>query len=236
MNGLIEAILLLGLAAGPEELAAGPAGSIRDEALADLERRIGPDTPANDKKPQQEDPTPQRPQDPVAAPQEPSTPVIDWDWLELHVRVGMAIFSKEFHIDPSPAFCIEGRAPIPWLSPASNPDGDYFGAFAELSVAIIKRTITPAVDKPNGAAMMLAVGMDYSLIRNTTWIVVVRAGMVYATYGGVTDLKDGLGPMVGLTAGLTVSRSVSITMSPEYIMGGGSDSTIVGTVGIAIDF
>ena len=235
MNGLIEAILMLGLAAGPDELIPRVADPVRAEAAADLERRVGREAArAGEKRPQQEDPAPQRPDAPLQAPEEAGTPWIDFDWLELHVRVGMAIFSKEFHIDPSPAFEIEGRAPIPWLSPSSNPDGDYFGAFAQLSVAIIKRTIEPEVDKPSGAAIMLTVGMDYSVIRNTTWMILVRAGVMYATYGGVTDLEDGMGVLVGATVGLTISRSVSLTLVPEYVMGG--DTMIFGTVGIAIDF
>jgi len=232
----MQAVLLWGLAAGPDELASRGPDPVRSEALADLERRIGNDpAPAGEKKPQQEDPTPQRPTEPVPAPEEPGTPLIDFDWLELHVRIGMAVFSKEFHIDPSPAFAIEGRAPIPWLSPSWNPDGDYFGAFAQLSFMVIKRTIEPEVDKPNGAAIALTVGLDYTILRNTTWMILVRAGVMYATYGGVTDLEDGMGPMVGATLGLTVSRSVSITVAPEYVFGDG-DNMIMGMVGIAIDF
>jgi len=235
VSAFIETILLLGLAAGPEEAAARPADGIRSEALADLARRVGRET-ARSGKPQQEDPQPQRPDAPLQAPEEASTPFIDFDWLELHVRAGMAIFSKEFHIDPSPTVVIEGRAPMPWLSPSSNPDGDYFGAFAELAFSSIKRTITPSVDKPSGAMLSLGVGVDYSFIRNTTWIVIARVGVKYVTYGGVTDLKDGIGPMVGVTAGITVSRSVSITISPEYIKGGSGDNIIIGVVGVAIDF
>jgi hypothetical protein len=228
VSAFIETILLLGLAAGPDE----------PEALADLARRIGPEALNTEApvKPQQEDPRPQRPDAPVQAPEQASTPWIDFDWFELHVRVGMAKFSKQFYIDPSPSFAIEGRAPLPWLSPSSNPDGDYFGAFAEIAFTSIKRTITPPVDKPSGAMLSMTVGMDYSIIRNTTWMVLARVGIQYATYGGVTDLKDGMGPMAGVTAGLTISRSVSITISPEYIRGGSGDSIIIGTVGVAIDF
>ena len=235
MSALIEAILLLGLAAGPDEAAAGPSGEVPSEALADLARRIGPDAEAP-VKPQQEDPRPQRHDAPLQAPEEASIPWIDFDWFELHVRAGMAKFSKQFYINPSPSFAIEGRAPMPWLSPSSNPDGDYFGAFAEIAFTSIKRTITPPVDKPSGAMLSLGVGVDYSIIRNTTWIVLARVGIQYATYGGVTDLKDGMGPMAGLTAGLTISRSVSITISPEYIRGGSGDNIVIGTVGVAIDF
>ena len=134
MNAFIEAFLMLGLAAGPEDPSFASADGVRSEALADLARRIGPDPEAPAKR-QQEDPRPQRPDGPVQAPEGSNDPWIEFGWFELHVRAGMAIFSKEFHIDPSPAFVIEGRAPLPWLSPSSNPDGDYFGGFAEIGFA-----------------------------------------------------------------------------------------------------
>jgi hypothetical protein len=237
VNGFIEALLLLGLATGPDDPALPPDDGVRSEALADLERRVGPDAVSEEKKPQQEDPKPQRPDAPLApAPQEPSTPFIDLDWLELHVRVGMAKFSKEFHINASPAFAVEARAPISFLAPASNPDGDYFGVFGQLEAAVIKRTIQPQVDKPSGAMISLGVGVDYTILRNSTWMVLARAGILYVTYGGVTDLKDGIGPMVGIEAGLTVSRSVSIVLAPEYVKGGSGDNIIFGTLGVVIDF
>src|SRR6185295_12899983 len=157
--GVIEALLYLGLAAGPDEAEFASVDAIRVEALADLERRIGNDAVA-EKKPQQEDPKPQRPDEPLPPPQpqDSGTPFIDWDWLELRVRVGIAKFSKEFHINTSPAFAIEGRVPISFLAPSSNPEGDYFGLWAQLEGAVIKRTIEPAVDKPSGAMISLGVG------------------------------------------------------------------------------
>ncbi|HLY11112.1 MAG TPA: hypothetical protein VKW04_17550 [Planctomycetota bacterium] len=238
MNGLIEAMLLLGLAAGPDDAADPRPDGVRAEALADLERRIGEvgEVGESPEAPQQEDQTPHRPDTTVPPVEGSGTPLLDFDWLELHLRAGMALFSKDYHINPSPAFVLEGRAPMPWLSPSSNPDGDYFGAFAELAFASIKRTIQPQVAKPSGAMMSLAAGVDYTFFRNTTWLILLRAGFEYTTYGGVTDLKDGIGPMVGLTAGWQLTRSVSITVSPEYILGGSGSSTIVGTVGVGIDF
>lgn len=235
MSALLEAILMVGLAAGADDPAADSVDPTRVEALADLERRIGPDG-APEEAPQQEDQKTPHPETPAAPAQEAGSPIIDFDWLELHVRAGMAMYSKDFHINPSPAFVLEGRAPIPWLSPSWNPDGDYFGAFAELAFASIKRTIQPSVSKPSGVSMSLAVGADYSLIRSMTWMILVRAGLEYTTYGGVTDLKDGIGPMAGITAGWTVSRSITITVSGEYILGSSSSSTILGTVGVGIGF
>jgi hypothetical protein len=240
MIPLIEAVMLLaGLAAAPDEALLRPRGGIQEEALADLDRRLGGSAEGGEKKEsrQQEDPNPQRPQTPVPAPQvDEGSSFIDFDWLELNTHIGMAIFSKKFHIDPSVCLGVEARAPILWLAPSDNPDGDYLGAFTELTVAIIKRTIEPEVDKPSGAMIALTVGLDYTIIRNSTWLVLVKAGFQYATYGGVTDLEDGIAPMAGLTAGVTVSRSVSITLSPEYVRGRKGDSIMMGFVGVTFDF
>lgn len=236
--GLIEAVLVLGLAAGPDEADIASVDAIRSEALADLERRVGSDAVA-EKKPQQEDPKPQRPDAPLPPPQQPQDsgpPFIDWDWLELRVRVGVAKFSKDFHINTSPAFAIEGRVPISFLAPSSNPEGDYFGLWAQLEGAVIKRTIQPQVDKPSGAMISLGVGVDYTILRNSTWLLMARAGALYVTYGGVTDLNDGIGPMVGIQAGLSLTRSVNIVIAPEYVLGKGGDSIIIGTIGVSIDF
>jgi len=239
MISLMKAVLLLGAALGPDDAPFTSELSIQDEALADLERRVGGAEAAvveKSEKRQQEDPRPQRPQEPRQNPEEaPAASWIDFDWLELHVRAGMAKFSPTYHINMSPAIAIEGRAPVTILAPADNPDGDYFGLFAELDVAIIKRTIQPQVAKPSGAMMALTVGADFTIFRNATWLVLVRGGIQYATYGGVTDLHDGMAPMVGVTAGLTITKGVAITVSPAYILGK-SDSIILGLVGVEIDF
>jgi hypothetical protein len=235
---LMKAVLLFGAALGPDDAPFVSERSIQDEALADLERRVGDSGIAEEKpeRKQQEDPRPQRPQEPLEHPAEASErPWIDFDWLELYARVGMAKFSKTYHINMSPAVAIEGRAPITIIAPADNPDGDYFGLFSELDVAIIKRTIQPQVAKPSGAMIALTVGADYTIFRNASWLVLVRGGIQYATYGGVTDLHDGIAPVVGLTGGVTITKGVAITVSPSYILGK-KDSIILGLVGVEIDF
>lgn len=235
MTLLITTVLLL--AAAPQDPAPGPDPAAREEAIADLERRTGlhVEGAGTEERPQQEDPRPQHPETPLEPPAAKADQWIDFDWLELHAGAGMAIFSKVFHISPSPAFAIAARAPVPLLSPSDNPDGDYFGVFSQLDVAMIKRTIKPSVAKPSGAFMGLTVGVDYTIFRTSTWLLLARAGFQYATYGGVTDLKDGIAPVVGLTGGLSISRSVSVTLSPEYIQGK-KDNIILGLVGVAIDF
>jgi hypothetical protein len=204
-----------------------------ETALADFERRVGTEATLEKQK-QQDDSRPPRPTSADLQSAEGGG-FVDFEWLEMQPRVGMAIFSKTFWINASPSFGVEFRAPLPWLSPSSNPTGDYFGIWAELDGIIAKRTILPAVAQPSGIILMLTLGVDYTIIRDETWLVLVRAGMQFASYGGITDLHSGFAPVAGVTLGLAVSRSLSITLAPEMIFGK-SDSIILGMVGLAIQF
>jgi hypothetical protein len=165
----------------------------------------------------------------------PGPGIIDFDWLEMDARVGVSIFSDIYHIDPSPRVGIELRAPITLFTPADNPEGDYFGIFTQLDITPIKRTIEPQVDKPSGAMASLTLGLDYSIFRTPSVMLLVRAGFQYATYGGVTDLNDGVAPLVGLRLGLTLSSKVTVTLNPEYVQGD-SDSITSVCLGLTFDF
>lgn len=212
-------------------------------ALQDLARRVNEgllarldgddEADAEAKARQQEDPKPQRPG--VEEVQPKAGGLIDFDWLEVQPRVGMALFSKEYHINASPAFGVELRAPLTVLSPSTNPTGDYLGIWLELTGVLGHRTLTPSVDKPSGLILATTLGLDYTFYRNDTWLLMVRAGMQYVMYGGISDLKNGYGPMLGITAGAAITRSMSLTVAPEFLMGK-SDFIIVGLVGLAILF
>jgi hypothetical protein len=208
--------LLIGLAAPQDAPASDPV--IAREALGDLARRTGrtddasPAARAQEEKPQERPTVPQPGQNLV-----PSS-FIDFDWLEIQPRVGVAIFSKDYHVDPSVCFGVVAHAPLTFLSPSSNPDGEYFGLFAKLDVAIIKRDIFPKLDKPGGPIFLFAVGLDYTIYRSENWLLMVEGGLQYCHYGGITDLQNGMAPVVGLKVGLAVSRSVSLSLTPEYII------------------
>jgi len=227
-------------------LLAGPGGDARfdfcqDEAERDLDRRTAgagktADGEGTEPRPQDEE-KPQRPQEPQKeAPLATQWSVIDFGWLELYPRAGLAIFSSKYHINPSPVLEIEAHAPIPWLSPASNPQGDYFGAFAHLNFAVIKRTIVPKLAKASGVMASLAFGLDYTFYRDDTWLLLARAGIQYTTYGGVTDLNDGGQVVVGFTAGLSVSRSLMFTLTPEIVYAATGDHILMGLLGVAVEF
>lgn len=245
MSVLLQVLLMAALA-GPGDAPAVPSRTGFDPALGgleDLRRRTGgvgldgvSDSDPSAEKKQQEENKKDRPETPVPPPGTQEAGVVDFEWLELQPRIGMAIFSKDYHIDPSAAFGILARVPITWLSPSSNPDGDYFGLFAQLDIAVVKRNIEPKLDKDSGPVMFLAFGIDYSLYRDETWMIMLAGGIQYGMFGGITDLIDGFAPIVALRLGVTVSRSVSLTFSPEYCMGQKGDSIILALVGAQIGF
>lgn len=241
MNILIGAVLLLVNLGGPGDSKKEAWLNLLAEPLDDFERRIGEtadDNRARDAEDKQESPDEPR-QDHLDEPRQNLTraepALVDFEWLELVPRFGIAIFSKNFYVSPTPAFGFAGRAPMTWLSPSSNPDGEYFGIFGKLDVAIIKRTIFPVLNKPSGPIFMVAVGMDYTIYRSENWLLMVEGGIQYAHYGGITDLRDGYAPMAGLKIGLSVSRTVSLMLNPEFIMGQG-DSIIFGWLAAAVEF
>jgi hypothetical protein len=240
MMGALQLAALF-LLAGPGE--GSPGFDLSAPAETDFERRLrdaGQSGPSDDEgdKSQQEDQKPQRPEAPSAgsSPQSQSQSVFDFGWLELYPRAGLALFSSKYHIKGSPCLEIEARAPIPWLSPESNPEGDYFGGFAQLNMAMIKRTIQPKLAKASGIMSSLALGLDYSVYRDETWLLMARLGFQYTNYGGVTDLKDGGQAVMGITAGLNLSRSILLTITPEIVYAKTGDYILMGLAGIAVEF
>ncbi len=165
-----------------------------------------------------------------------SRPFVDFDWLELTPRVGFAFFSEDFESDPSLSAGVAARAPMPWLSPASNPGGEYFGLFAGLSAAMIDREIEPEPDQPDGWAFFLSLGVDYTLFRDATWLLMAQAGGQYANYGGITDLEDGFGFVAGLAVGLNLAEGVALAYSPEFNFGRAGDWIHLSSIGFMIQF
>src|SRR5579883_2936022 len=180
MSAIVELTLALLLAGGGETGSAGTPGfDLSRDAALDFARRVagedadgGPDGAAE--KPQQEDEKPPRPESTAQPSDKVSQGLIDFGWVELYPRAGIAMFSSKYHINASPAIEIEARAPLPLLSPSSNPEGDYFGAFAQLNFVPIKRTIVPTLAKASGLMSSIAVGLDYTLYRDETWLLMPR--------------------------------------------------------------
>lgn len=186
---------------------------------------------------EQQDPTQEKypPLEP-SAPARSSNRFIDLDWLELTPGIGVAAFSSKYLADPSLGVSITARAPMPWLSPASDPKGEYFGLFVEASFMTIDRAMSPTVDHRKGMGSFFSVGPDFSILRDSTWIVMARAGLLYAYYGNIADLNSGFGGMAGLSAGLQLSGKTGLLYSPEVYFGKSGAFVFLNTLGISIQF
>jgi hypothetical protein len=182
-----------------------------------------------------QDPAQERPSQPVPAPQA-ERPLIDFEWLELTPAAGLAVYSSKFLSDPGLAISIRAHAPIPLFSPPGNVVKEYFGVFAQAEFTTIDRDMSHTVDHRKGLASFISLGLDYTFIRDTTWLLVGRAGLMYAYYGGIADLKNGVGPLVGLSAGIQISGSMAIAYSPEIMFGDTGSHIFLNTVGVLIQF
>jgi hypothetical protein len=191
-------------------------------AQADLPRSLAQDMPKQD---------PLR-TDPITSPAPRG--FVDFQWLELTPSAGFAVYSSKYLADPAPAFSLRAHAPMPWLSPKSDAKGDYFGLFAEAAFATIDRKMSPSVSDRSGLCMFVSAGIDFSLLRDPTWILVARAGGLYAHYNNVADLKNGIGPMVGATLGVQLSGRLALTYSPEVVFGDNGSTIFFNTLGLLI--
>lgn len=184
----------------------------------------------------QEPPRGELPLRPQADPRSRGRSFIDFEWLELCPRMGVVSFSEDYHSDPSFSGSLLARAPMPWLSPASDPRGEYFGAFAELSLAQVDRDIDPEPEDPDGLSFFFTVGIDFTLLRGERWLFMVHGGLQYASYGGVTDLDSGFGGLFGATAGVKVSDGITVTYTPEIAFANAGDWLFFNFFGVMIEF
>ena len=172
----------------------------------------------------------------LAAQDERPRPVVDVEWLEVGARAGFAVFSDDFQTDPAPSLALAARAPMPWLSPASAPDAEWFGVFAQVALAPVEREVNPGVEDPDGTAWFFTAGLDFTLVRDGTWLLMLQAGPQYQAYGGISDLDDGFAAQAGARAGLDLSRGFSLTLSPEVAFGNAGDRVAFIYLGVLIDF
>jgi hypothetical protein len=174
------------------------------------------------------------PPSPTAAPK--SAPIVDLEWLELTGGVGVAVFSHQYLANPSGSVLISAHAPLPWLSPASDPKGEYFGLFLEAAFATIDRDLSPTIDHRRGVAAFTTLGMDYSFIRDSFWVLVGRAGVLYAYYGDIAQLNSGVGGTLGAAAGIQISGKMALTYQPEAFFGKSGSLIFLNTLAFTFQF
>lgn len=217
---MIASLLALGLLAGP---AAG------DDAKPAAARGKQEEKPAETPAPSPEIRAPRLDSDDL--------PWIDFGWIELQPRVGLALFTEDYHIDPSPYLSLLAHAPLTLLSPSSDPGGEYFGVFAEASFfPQVTRDIDPEPDSPSGSVLLFNMGIDFTLLRNQSLYLVVMGGFQYAWYGGITDMTNGFGSMAGLSAGVYLGKGLTATLGSEVAFGAAGDRIYMNSLGLLIEF
>lgn len=162
---------------------------------------------------------------------------IDFDWLEFHPRVGVALFTDDYHIDPSPQLSFIFRAPMTCLSPDSDPGGEYFGIFGQVSILPqVTRDIEPEPDKPSGSVVFFGLGIDFTLLRNQSFFFRIHGGVQYGFYGGITDMSNGVGSMAGLEIGMYIGSGLTLTLGGESIFAHAGDRIYLTGLGLLIEF
>jgi hypothetical protein len=162
---------------------------------------------------------------------------LDFDWLEIEPRVGMALFSEDYHIDPSAFLSVRLHAPLTCLSPDSNPGGEYFGLFAEFAFfPSVERDLNPEPADPSGSILGVNLGLDYTLVRNQSCYWVLQGGAQYGSYGGISDLNDGIAPTAGLAFGINLGKSLILTLGNSTVFAHAGDKIYMNSLGLLIEF
>jgi hypothetical protein len=230
--------------AGPIEPApAKPAEPVTETAKADPAKpplEPGAEKPVEPAKPQeppaQEPPAQEQPTKPLDLGQK-EVPWLDFGWVDLQTRLGLAVFSDDYHIDPSPFFSLHAHVPLPWLSPGSNEEGEYFGLFSQFAfVPKAERTLDPEPDQPTGSIFFWAIGADFTILRNQSLLLMLEGGWQYASYGGITNLNDGFNSMAGVTGGVYLGGKMTLTFGGDWIFAHAGDHVILGYLGLLIEF
>jgi hypothetical protein len=213
-------------------LAAGPLGP--DDGAP-------PALPA--KRPQAQEEAPPRP---VPPPDQEAAPLLkddlgggllDLDWLELHVRLGLADFTDDFRIDPTFQVSLVAHAPMPFLSPSSDPGGDYFGALLGVTlIPGVERDLNPAPSGADGSIFLIHFGLDYTVVRNQSLYFAVEAGGQYASYGGIADLEDGLGLFGGVNGGVHIGSGLTLGAAAEIAFVDDSQRIHLFSLDLVIEF
>lgn len=191
----------------------------------------------SDKKLQEEPHPEETPRLADPAEEDSGVPWVDFDWLEFEPRVGFALFTEDYHIDPSPLLCFHAHAPMPWLSPDSDIGGEYFGLWAELTLLPrAERDIEPEPDTPSGTFLFVGLGIDFTLLRNQSLYLSLQTGTQYGMYGGVTDMTDGFASVAGITGGIYMGSGLTLTFGTEVVFAHAGDRMYWNSLGLLIEF
>ena len=146
---------------------------------------------------------------------------VDFSGLEAKTWAGMVMYSEDFESDPMPAGGLVLRAPMPWLSPADDPEGDYFGLFVHFTGTRLDRDLD-FLEKASGTVFLFGVGIDYLLSESPSMNLRAQLGIQYEMFGDVWDTDDGFATVLGLAGSLRLGSGVQLSITPQaYIADAG---------------
>lgn len=162
---------------------------------------------------------------------------VDFDRLEIGLRGSILVFSDDFEADPEAGGGVYLRAPMPWISrDLLGLSEDDVGIFADLTMSVIDRDLTPEPKNPDDTLFFAGAGLDYTIVEDDTFLLRVQISFQYVNFGGVTDLDDGFAFRPGVLAGLRLADWLSVTVNPEVGFSDAGARIIFGHAGLIIRF
>jgi hypothetical protein len=138
-------------------------------------------------------------------------PFIDTSKWEIGGFAGAVVYSSNFEAKTSYILGLNTRVPVPGLGG--------LGLFGQVFLSYIDRDLPFFYNKQSGTWYGLGLGADYTLWRGTLGYVRPQVGVMYAYWGGVNSLDNGLGIMVGVQVGLFWIKNndkTSVTFTPQF--------------------
>jgi hypothetical protein len=166
-------------------------------------------------------PAPKQGRPAPASPSGDSTRVLDLDDLEGSVWAGLLGFSSDYHSDPKFTAGVLVRAPSPLLSRGLfGMKRDDLGIYLQAGAGSLDRDLNTTEDT-RGTVLLGTLGVDYTLIRNDSWLLLAQAGVQYVGITDVASANDGVGFAVGGLGGFALTDRLWITFNPQFILGDG---------------
>lgn len=165
---------------------------------------------------------------------QPNPPWFDLAHMEANVLGGVATFSPDFsdHIEACGAAML--HVPTPGLP---IPMADRLGLYGEFIGGMVNRKPEVPVPDAAGAMFLGGAGAEFTFFRDKDMIFTGQAGFLYADFGGITDVENGIGPSWGLEFSFYVDGPIWFTYSPQFAYAPkNSDWILFQFVGIRIEF
>jgi len=158
-------------------------------------------------------------------------PFIDFSHFEMGGYLGMVDFSAAFKAKPSFVAGITARVPVPGLP------GDW-GIWGEAFLSYVSRDLPFYYPDKGKNWIGLAVGGDYTFVKDEIWYLRAQLGVLYAYWTGVNRLDNGMGVLAGVQVGfywIKHNNSAVVTLTPQLSYDGSSWIGFL-TVGFSVDF